>query len=663
MTDEKRPLKVFLCHAHDDKAKARELYRTLKRRGLQPWLDAEDLLPGQAWQVEIPKALETSDAIIILLSQTSVDKEGYVQKEIKFALDKTLEMPEGRIFVIPARLDECDVPRSLRDYHWVDLFEQGGYDKLMKSLRLRAEQLESAGIKMPKPSEPKPDLPKNPESELSKKISVHVDGSVEGNIIIGSNNIVGSLTSSENLRENYDVIFIGHAQDDRDFPLWLSLQLISQGYSVWCDLLNLEPGHNSNEVVRQVIKSKAIKYLYVLTNDSNQNSEALKEFRFAYDVMRERKMEGFVIPLEIEMISIANLNILLQESKAIDFSNGWAKGLGSLLDYLDKNSIPKHSDLNIKTAKEIWRTQFSVDKGVEFKSEELLSNWFPFTLPEIVYFHELKRSGIGSIEVVESNLPFAGFQHNIYLVSFAPESDFDGKLGFGLSIKNTTPVSVADFLSGDYNQRLISKELSWRVVSRLLNDAWERYFTQVKNVGLYRLANNQPCYYFKSGFSDKSDNKSFFTGVDGNRTWRSLVGLRLGKYWHFGIQGKVSLHPEPIFIVKSHVLFSDDGHNIWTSKERLHSARRSACKNWWNVEWRDRLLASMAFFADSDGSLHIPIGNNLDITVSATPLLFSIPVSYLSVYDKTDVQAEDEDLDLEEYDDVEEDEFDEEGME
>jgi len=54
MTDDKRPLKVFLCHimpvgyASADKPKVRELYRYLKRRGIQPWLDAEDLLPGQA---------------------------------------------------------------------------------------------------------------------------------------------------------------------------------------------------------------------------------------------------------------------------------------------------------------------------------------------------------------------------------------------------------------------------------------------------------------------------------------------------------------------------------------------------------------------------------------------------------------------------------------
>jgi len=53
---DKRPLKVFLCHASADKPKVRELYRTLKRRGVQPWLDAEDLIPGQNWEVEIPKA-------------------------------------------------------------------------------------------------------------------------------------------------------------------------------------------------------------------------------------------------------------------------------------------------------------------------------------------------------------------------------------------------------------------------------------------------------------------------------------------------------------------------------------------------------------------------------------------------------------------------------
>jgi DNA helicase II / ATP-dependent DNA helicase PcrA len=37
-----------------------------------------------------------------------------------------MEQPEGEIFVIPARLEECDVPPSLQRYHWVDLFDENG---------------------------------------------------------------------------------------------------------------------------------------------------------------------------------------------------------------------------------------------------------------------------------------------------------------------------------------------------------------------------------------------------------------------------------------------------------------------------------------------------------------------------------------------------------
>lgn len=148
MPEAKRPLKVFLCHASADKPKVRELYRYLKKRGIQPWLDVEDLLPGQNWQVEIPKAIEESDAILICLSKASIDKEGYVQKEIRFALDKALELPEGRIFIIPARLDECEVPRALSTYHWVNLFEQDGYSRLMKSLKMRASQLQRTTIEL-----------------------------------------------------------------------------------------------------------------------------------------------------------------------------------------------------------------------------------------------------------------------------------------------------------------------------------------------------------------------------------------------------------------------------------------------------------------------------------------------------------------------------------
>jgi formylglycine-generating enzyme required for sulfatase activity len=149
MPNEKRPLKVFLCHASLDKPKVRELYRYLRRRGIRPWFDEVDLVGGQDWQVEIPKALLTSDAIIICLTKNSVDREGYIQKEIKFALDKALEMPEGRIFLIPVRFEECEVPFSLTRYQWVDLFDEAGYARMMRALKFRASQLERATVELP----------------------------------------------------------------------------------------------------------------------------------------------------------------------------------------------------------------------------------------------------------------------------------------------------------------------------------------------------------------------------------------------------------------------------------------------------------------------------------------------------------------------------------
>src|SRR5260221_9891858 len=105
---ESRPLRVFLCHASQDKLKVRVLYHLLKSEGwIAPWLDEEDLLPGQDFDLEIYRAIRDADAIIICLSTVSVTKEGYVNKEVRRALDIAEEKPEGTIYVIPLRLDDC----------------------------------------------------------------------------------------------------------------------------------------------------------------------------------------------------------------------------------------------------------------------------------------------------------------------------------------------------------------------------------------------------------------------------------------------------------------------------------------------------------------------------------------------------------------------------
>ena len=133
MADKKQPY-VFLCYAKEDKPAVKEYYHRLLDDGFDVWIDEENLLPGQNWQLEITKAVENSDAIIVFLSSNSVIKQGFVQKEIKLALDVAEQKPEGEIFVIPAKLDECDVPRMLHNYHWANLFKSGGYEKVTQAL-------------------------------------------------------------------------------------------------------------------------------------------------------------------------------------------------------------------------------------------------------------------------------------------------------------------------------------------------------------------------------------------------------------------------------------------------------------------------------------------------------------------------------------------------
>ncbi len=187
------PLKIFLSYASPDRPVVRKLYEHLVNLGADPWLDVENLLPGQDWKLEIQKALEDANLILLCLSKGSVNKEGYVQKEMRLALDRGLEMPEGEIFLIPAKLEECDLPFRLRDYQWVDLFTESGMQRLIKSLNLRAERVGAkpmsadGTIPVVRLAAPKDDA--KPKSSGGNIINIYGNVS-DSNIVIGDDNEV-----------------------------------------------------------------------------------------------------------------------------------------------------------------------------------------------------------------------------------------------------------------------------------------------------------------------------------------------------------------------------------------------------------------------------------------------------------------------------------------
>ena len=92
---DKRPLKVFLCHAHADRDAVRALYTRLTNDGVDAWLDKETLLPGQDWELEIKKAVREADVVVVCLSK-QFNQAGFRQKEVRLALDTAMENPKVR---------------------------------------------------------------------------------------------------------------------------------------------------------------------------------------------------------------------------------------------------------------------------------------------------------------------------------------------------------------------------------------------------------------------------------------------------------------------------------------------------------------------------------------------------------------------------------------
>lgn len=133
--------RVFISYAKEDKGFAEKLYRDLQQAGVRPWIDTVDLVPGQPWNMAIRKAISDSSYFIAVLSCRSVGKKGYVQREIRHALDIAEEYPEDKIFVIPMRIDDCEPSfEGLRKLHREDFFPS--YDKGIKEL-LRVFKYES----------------------------------------------------------------------------------------------------------------------------------------------------------------------------------------------------------------------------------------------------------------------------------------------------------------------------------------------------------------------------------------------------------------------------------------------------------------------------------------------------------------------------------------
>lgn len=77
-------MKVFLSYSHADSQLAAQISHGLQQSGLQVWAPDLNLLPGDNWAAELGRALEESNAMVVLLTPSTPDS--HVKRDIEYAL-------------------------------------------------------------------------------------------------------------------------------------------------------------------------------------------------------------------------------------------------------------------------------------------------------------------------------------------------------------------------------------------------------------------------------------------------------------------------------------------------------------------------------------------------------------------------------------------------
>lgn len=421
-----------------------------------------------------------------------------------------------------------------------------------------------------------------------------------------------------------DMLFVSHANpEDNIFTNWLALQLAREGYAVWCDLTKLLGGESFWDDIQVAIEQRASKFLYVLSRSSNNKEGALAELTVARDVQKKLGIHDFIIPLHIDDLPHNAMHILLRRLNTIPFRNSWAAGLNQLVRKLREESVPKDENLGPKAVNDWWKTHFSVDKGIRNQPEEILSNHFSILgIPKTLYAHAL-TPGHADYDLRDS-VRYPAILQGDSLISFAKAEDLQDTLG-NRRIWRSRPMKLDTFLQ---------EQASRNHIYSLLRLAWET-MADTKGLHASETSNGKAFYFVKDQLLK---DRMAFDRPDGSRGYRSLVGYttvgrtvgeqRRLRYWHYAVRAVPDLGPNFGFWIKSHVLFSDDGRNIWTNPAKLHSARRSQCKDWWNDQWRDRLLAMMQALAGEASEITVPLGRDLSLRMHKFPALLCSPVSY-----------------------------------
>ncbi len=116
---------IFLSYASEDRPAARILRDALPNYGLEVWYDESELGGGDAWDQKIRRQIRDCDYFMPLVSaQTERRREGYFRREWRLAVERTLDMADDHLFLLPLVIDDtvqaaARVPEKFLSVQWL----------------------------------------------------------------------------------------------------------------------------------------------------------------------------------------------------------------------------------------------------------------------------------------------------------------------------------------------------------------------------------------------------------------------------------------------------------------------------------------------------------------------------------------------------------------
>ncbi|HYF35018.1 MAG TPA: TIR domain-containing protein [Prosthecobacter sp.] len=111
---------VFLSHNSKDKKEVEEIAKRLKAKGIRPWLDKWDLIPGDTIQDALEKAIKTIPCAVLFFGKADLGK-WHVQ-EVRVYIEKWANGASRMIpAVLPGVEEMPEMPIWVRQNLWADL--------------------------------------------------------------------------------------------------------------------------------------------------------------------------------------------------------------------------------------------------------------------------------------------------------------------------------------------------------------------------------------------------------------------------------------------------------------------------------------------------------------------------------------------------------------